>query len=36
MTPERAARLVAWWVRVYTRNLPAALAGDAVVHPSRW
>jgi hypothetical protein len=26
MTPERIAALVAWWVRLYTRNLPAAVA----------
>jgi hypothetical protein len=26
MTPERAAWLVAHWVRVYTRNLPASVA----------
>lgn len=26
MTPERAAALAAWWVRVYTRNLPEAVA----------
>jgi hypothetical protein len=25
MTPERVARLVAWWVRFYTRGLPAAI-----------
>jgi hypothetical protein len=24
MTPERVARLVAWWVRLYTRGLPDA------------
>jgi hypothetical protein len=26
MTPERVARLVAWWVRVYTRGLPTPIA----------
>ena len=26
MTPERMAALVAWWVRRYTRNLPAPIA----------
>ena len=26
MTPERIAGLVAWWVRVYTRNLPPSAA----------
>ena len=26
MTPERAAQVVARWVRLYTRNLPAAVA----------
>jgi hypothetical protein len=26
MTPERVARLVAWWVRCYTRNLPDSIA----------
>jgi hypothetical protein len=26
MTPERVARLVAWWVRLYTRSLPAPVA----------
>ena len=26
MTPERAAELVAWWVRLYTRNLPSPVA----------
>jgi hypothetical protein len=26
MTPERTARLVAWWVRRYTRDLPDAVA----------
>jgi hypothetical protein len=26
MTPERASRLVAWWVRRYTRDLPAPVA----------
>jgi len=26
MTPERAARLVAWWVRRYTRDLPDPVA----------
>ena len=26
MTPERAAELVAWWVRLYTRDLPTPVA----------
>ena len=26
MTPERASRLVAWWVRRYTRDLPDPVA----------
>ena len=26
MTPERAAELVAWWVRFYTRELPPPIA----------
>ena len=26
MTPERVARLVAWWVRLYTWRLPAPVA----------
>ena len=26
MTPERVAGLVAWWVRFYTRSLPAPVA----------
>jgi hypothetical protein len=38
MTPERIARLVAWWARLYTRGLPEAAARrrvdelDADVH----
>ena len=38
MTPERVARLVAWWVRLYTRGLPnadrriAELAADVHDH----
>lgn len=30
MTPERMAGLVAWWVRLYTRNLPPSVAGRRV------
>ena len=26
MTPERMAKLVAWWVRFYTRDLPTPIA----------
>lgn len=26
MTPERMAKLVAWWVRCYTRDLPTPIA----------
>ena len=26
MTPERMAKLVAWWVRCYTRDLPPPIA----------
>ncbi len=30
MTPERIAALVAWWARVYTRDLPPSVAGRRV------
>ena len=30
MTPERAAKLVTRWVRLYTRQLPTAIAQDRI------